>query len=101
MSCEPADPWEDVGRRLLAGELGEAQARLQDALVGLESAAVAGEEISDDDVREARHALALAERLVEESVVPVAVGVDPWERPPEAPFSARRAWARPEGGGEE
>jgi len=79
-----ATTWERVGRDVLAGELDERRFDLEASFRDLGRDVEAGSTVTGKDVREARRALAEAQRILEDCVVPVVddsegEDVEPWQ----------------------
>lgn len=102
MTCDDRDDWEAVGRSLLADRLFNAHAGVSEAFAQLQTASCGGEDLTTEDVREARRALDQAHYVLEDEVVPIVPGVESWERAPSyVPYRNLRQWATPGEGDEE
>lgn len=79
--------WEHVGRTAVAGELGEARHDVDGSFRDLASTLRGGEELTEQQVRDARVALNQARRVLEEHVATVADGAGAWGDPvPSMPY---------------
>jgi len=82
--------WERVGREVVAGELSESRAEVEDAFRDIERTLRSGEAVDADQVRDARMELNRAYRVLERYVATTSDDVEPWELPPDIPTG--RLW---------
>lgn len=73
------DPWEKTARQLAHRALFLARENVAEATENLEMKMMDDEEITKEDVRDARNAISELQNLLEADVVPVVDGVEPWD----------------------
>jgi len=81
MTDEDMPTWEAIAREAVAEDLRGRSNDVEAALFDLAETFQFGEEPTPDQVLNARRALDQARRVLEDRVVPVVDGVEPWDRP--------------------
>lgn len=88
-----ATAWDELGKELAEVRLKEQQWAIRDALIEILYAIQDGEQPTVDEIAEARQALDHARGFLENKIVPITDGAEPWDSGVSdvAPYPAMRA----------